>query len=73
MALSRFNSLSPGEYTLQAESRELGLGRVESILVDAGEEARVQAALEFAFPSHPRYQVVFPYIEQERPPLHCRA
>ncbi|MGA3372827.1 MAG: carboxypeptidase-like regulatory domain-containing protein [Terracidiphilus sp.] len=43
----RFSGLEPGEYTLQAESPELGRGQVEDIEVNAGSEARVQAAMEF--------------------------
>jgi hypothetical protein len=43
----RFRSLAPGEYTLEAESPQLGRGRAESIVVSAGYEARVQAAMEF--------------------------
>jgi hypothetical protein len=43
----RFSALEPGEYTLEAESPQLGRGQVEDIVVDAGHEARVQAALEF--------------------------
>ncbi|MGA2809721.1 MAG: carboxypeptidase-like regulatory domain-containing protein, partial [Terracidiphilus sp.] len=43
----RFNGLEPGEYTLDAESPELGRGQVADIVVDAGHEARVQAAMEF--------------------------
>ncbi len=41
----RFPALAPGEYTLDAESRQLGRGHVEGIVVAAGHEARVQAAL----------------------------
>ena len=42
----RFSGLEPGEYTLEAESPQLGRGQVGGIVVDAGHEARVQAALE---------------------------
>ena len=44
----RFSGLAPGEYTLEAESPQLGHGQVEGIVVDAGHEARVQTAMEFA-------------------------
>jgi hypothetical protein len=44
----RFSQLKPGEYTLEAESPQRGRGRVEGIVVDAGHEARVQTAMEFA-------------------------
>jgi hypothetical protein len=42
----RFSDLPPGEYTLRAESPQLGTGSVEGIVVSAGHEARVQAALQ---------------------------
>jgi len=41
----RFFGLESGEYTLRAESPQLGRGQVEGIVVLAGHEARVQAAL----------------------------
>jgi hypothetical protein len=43
----RFSALAPGEYTLEAESPQLGRGRVEQIFVAAGYESRVQAAMAF--------------------------
>jgi len=43
----RFSALAPGEYTLEAESPQLGRGQVGQIVVAAGCEARVQAAMEF--------------------------
>jgi len=43
----RFSQLQPGEYTLVAQSEQLGRGEVEEIVVDAGHEARVQTAMEF--------------------------
>ena len=43
----RFSGLAPGEYTLEAESAQLGRGQVDGIVVDAGHEARVQIAMEF--------------------------
>jgi len=39
--------LEPGEYTLEAESSQLGRGQLENIVVNAGHEARVQAAMAF--------------------------
>jgi hypothetical protein len=42
----RFAGLEPGEYALEAENPQLGRGHVEGIVVDAGYEARVQAAME---------------------------
>jgi hypothetical protein len=46
----RFSGLEPGEYTLTAESPQLGRGQVKWIVVAGGHEARVQVALEFALP-----------------------
>ena len=43
----RFRDLAPGEYSLEARSRQLGQGQVNGIEVTAGHEARVQAAIEF--------------------------
>jgi hypothetical protein len=62
----RFSVLGPGEYTLEAESSRLGRGRLESIVVDADHEARVQAAIEFAFPPPRPIRVIFRSIEPER-------
>jgi hypothetical protein len=42
----RFGELEPGEYSLTVESPQLGHGQVEWIVVAAGHEARVQAAIE---------------------------
>ncbi|MFY9856138.1 MAG: carboxypeptidase-like regulatory domain-containing protein [Terracidiphilus sp.] len=42
----RFTGLEPGEYALEAENPQLGRGHVEGIVVDAGYEAQVQAAME---------------------------
>ena len=41
----RFTGLAPGEYTLKAESAELGQGSVEGIEISAGFKAHVQAAV----------------------------
>ena len=43
----RFTGLDSGEYTLEADSAQLGTGRVEGIFVSAGHEARVQTAIQF--------------------------
>jgi hypothetical protein len=43
----RFAALDPGEYTLAARSAQLGRGQLEGILISAGHEARVQAAIDF--------------------------
>ena len=42
-----FSELPPGSYTLEAESGQLGRGRLEGVLVSAGHEARVQASMAF--------------------------
>jgi hypothetical protein len=42
----RFTGLAPGEYSVTAESPQLGRGQVQDIVVDGGHEARVQAAME---------------------------
>ena len=68
----RFSALDPGEYLLEAESPQLGRGRVESIVVDAGHEARVQTAVEFAFPPPEPFRVIFRNIEPERLELVAR-
>jgi hypothetical protein len=44
----RFSGLTPGEYSVTAESPQLGRGQVEWIVVDGGHEARVQTAIELA-------------------------
>ena len=43
----RFSGLAPGEYSVTAESPQLGRGQVEWIVVAGGHEARVQTAMEF--------------------------
>jgi len=43
----RFAGLEPGAYTVEAESGRLGRGRLEGVVVSAGHEARVQAAMAF--------------------------
>jgi hypothetical protein len=45
----RFTGLAAGEYTLVAQSKLLGQGSLEGILVSAGTEARVQTAMRFGF------------------------
>ncbi|MGO9338859.1 MAG: carboxypeptidase-like regulatory domain-containing protein [Terracidiphilus sp.] len=41
----RFTGLEPGAYTVEAESERLGRGRLEGVVVSAGHEAHVQAAM----------------------------
>ena len=43
----RFTGLDPGEYTLEAQSGQLGHGRLEGIFVAAGHEARVRTEMDF--------------------------
>jgi len=43
----RISGLLPGAYTLEAESERLGRGRLEGVVVSAGHEAHVQAAMAF--------------------------
>jgi len=47
----RFNGLAPGEYTVEAESPQLGRGQVEDIVVGAGQVARVQTAILLVSPA----------------------
>jgi hypothetical protein len=47
----RLNGLAPGEYTVEAESPQLGRGQVEDIVVGAGHVARVQTAILFVPPA----------------------
>jgi hypothetical protein len=42
-----FPALEPGLYTLEAVSAQMGRGQLEEIVVAAGHEARVQAAMSF--------------------------
>jgi hypothetical protein len=42
----RFGALDAGEYTMEAQSLRLGIGRVEGIVVAPGHEVRVQTALQ---------------------------
>lgn len=42
----RFAALPAGQYIIQAESNQLGHGQLEGILIDAGHESRVQAAMQ---------------------------
>ncbi len=46
----RFTGLAAGEYTLEADSPRLGRGQVDGIIVSAGHEARVQAAIQLELP-----------------------
>ena len=48
----RFSGLKPGQYTLKAEIPGAGRGQVDGIVIAAGHESRVQAALYWSR-SHP--------------------
>ena len=43
----RFGGLEAGVYTVEAQSARLGHGQLEDVVVSAGHEARVQAAMAF--------------------------
>ncbi|HMD77336.1 MAG TPA: carboxypeptidase-like regulatory domain-containing protein [Terracidiphilus sp.] len=66
----RFTGLEPGEYTLEAMSEQLGRGRVEGILVAAGHEARVQAAMRFELAPSTPVEAAVQAIKPATPALH---
>jgi hypothetical protein len=66
----RFTSLGAGEYTLEAESPKLGQAHVDGIIVSAGHEARVLAAMQFLLPTPKPIQAAFHDME---PPTHALA
>ena len=43
----RFTGVEAGEYTLEAESEPLGHGRLDGIVVEGGNQARLRTAMEF--------------------------
>ncbi len=47
----RFTGLEAGEYTLEADSPQLGRGRLQGIVIYAGRQSRVQAAMSFRPPA----------------------
>jgi hypothetical protein len=49
----RLSGLESGEYSLEADSPQLGRGRVDGIIVAAGHEAHVQVAVELSLPQRP--------------------
>jgi hypothetical protein len=81
----RFSGLAPGEYSVTAESPQLGHGQLQDIVVAAGYEARVQTAMELepltaspalaALPGEERPKVEEqsrlnrPVVEPEAPPV----
>jgi hypothetical protein len=42
-----FSGLDAGAYTVEAQSEQLGRGRLEGVLISAGHETRIQTAMEF--------------------------
>ncbi|MGD0902827.1 MAG: carboxypeptidase regulatory-like domain-containing protein, partial [Terracidiphilus sp.] len=64
----RFAGLDAGEYTLEAESAQLGHGRLEGIFVAAGHEARVQTAIQFELPPANSIQVASREPAPAKPP-----
>ena len=52
----RFTPLEPGEYTILADSPQLGQGRLNGVKVSAGHETRVQAAMQWS-PPHPNREL----------------
>jgi hypothetical protein len=66
----RFTGLEPGEYTLEAVSEQLGRGRVEGIVVAAGHEARVQAAMRFELAPSTPVEAAVQVIKPVTPVLH---
>ncbi len=46
----KFKGLAPGEYTLDADSTELGHGEVEGLIVNGGHQSRVLIALTMTLP-----------------------
>jgi hypothetical protein len=62
----RFSGLEPGEYTVTAESPELGRGQLEDIAVAAGYEARVQTAMELTH-TPPTSPVLAAFPSEEQP------
>ncbi len=55
----RFIALEPGEYVIEAETAQLGRGRLDGILIAAGHESRVQAAMRFDLSPTAPVQSVF--------------
>jgi hypothetical protein len=45
-----FTGLDAGAYTVEAESEQLGRGRLEGVFVTAGNETRLQTAMQFEIP-----------------------
>ena len=60
----RFAALAEGDYTLVADSPQLGRGQLEGIVVAQGHEAHVQSALRFELP--PPAEVAAEKIDPER-------
>ncbi|MGA2674303.1 MAG: carboxypeptidase regulatory-like domain-containing protein [Terracidiphilus sp.] len=65
----KLSGLNAGEYTLEAESPQLGHGRLEGIFVSAGHEARLQTAMQFEISPPKPIQAVFHSIDTVTPPV----
>jgi hypothetical protein len=63
----RFAKLGPGEYTLEAVNPQLGRAHVDGILVAAGHEARVLAALQMTLPQRAPIQAAFHDMDPATP------
>ena len=59
----RFMGLEAGEYTLEADSPQLGRGRVDGIVIAARHEAHVQAAIELELARRPEIRLAFHEID----------
>jgi hypothetical protein len=64
----RFESLEAGEYTLEANSPNLGRGHLQGIHVSAGHLARVQAAMQFELAAQVTAKAVFLQNPASSPP-----
>ncbi len=67
----RFSRLEPGEYTVTAESPQLGRGQLQDIAVAGGYEARVQTAMELTH-TPPTSPVLAAFPSEEQPKVEER-
>jgi hypothetical protein len=70
-----FTGLDSSTYTVEAESEQLGRGRLEHIFVSAGHETRVQTAMEFEPSPQEPVQAVIPLPSQplQKPAVSARS
>jgi len=65
----RFTALPAGQYSIEAGNQQLGYGRLKGILVSAGHQARVQAAIQLdRTPSTPIHSVFLANPTPTSPP-----